>query len=192
MAATQQVAQQAWRVTVTHQRTELYAYMDLVHRLTMGFWRSYPGNNDGSDIGPFELMHQNWYRRNRHWGQWLLRSNTWALQAKRRLYELIALLRRQCGLSYMMFKVKENHMDEILYIAVEETTELLNCYIRGWKNAAKEIQFDDWICFGSHGFVAHPPARQVRPAATRSDQLEPWEVPEASYFGFLRAPPARR
>ena len=191
MAAKQQVAQQAWRVTVTHLRTEIYAYMDSVHRLAMGFWRSYPPNNGGTDCGPFELMHQNWYRRNRCWGQWLLRSNTWAHQAKTRLDELVALLRRQCRLSCVLFKDKEDYMDETLYIALAEATDLLNCYFGGWKHAVTEIEFHDWIWWGNQGGVAHSPAHRVTPAATTSDQLAPWELPEATYFVFLNGSRAR-
>ena len=46
-------------------------------------------------------------------------------------------------------------MDETLYIAHAETTELLNCYIVGWKHAVRQIEFQDWIWWGNQGGVAH-------------------------------------
>ena len=58
---------------------------------------------------------------------------------------MVDLLQRQCGLYHMMFHAKEDYMDETLYLALEETTEMLDCYIRGWRHAMTELDFDDWI-----------------------------------------------
>ena len=148
MAAAPQVAQEAWRVVITQMRTEIYMYLDSIHRLSMGFWRSYGPNNLGEDAGPFELFHKAWYRRNRFWGPWLLRAHTWAKQAKVRTQAMVNLLQRQCGLYHMMFHAKEDFMDETLYLTLEGTFSLLDCYIRGWRHAMTELDFDDWLFFG--------------------------------------------
>ena len=58
------------------------------------------------------------------------------------------LLQRQCGLYHMMFHANESYMDETLYIALAETTGMLDCYIRGWRYAMRELDFDDWLFFG--------------------------------------------
>ena len=148
MAAAPKVAQEAWRVVITQMRTEIYMYLDTIHRLSMGFWRSYGPNNLGEDAGPFELFHKAWYRRNRFWGPWLLRAHTWAKQAKVRTQAMVNLLQRQCGLYHMMFHAKEDYMDETLYLTLEGTFTMLDCYIRGWRHAMTELDFDDWLFFG--------------------------------------------
>jgi hypothetical protein len=166
MAAATQVAQEAWRVVITQMRTEIYVYLDSIHRLSMGFWRSYGPNNLGEDAGPLELFHKAWYRRNRFWGPWLLRAHTWAKQKKVRKDALVDLLQRQCGLYHMMFHANENYMDETLYIALAETTEMLDCYIRGWRYAMRELDFDDWIFFGNQGAPGNNPAPLLMLART--------------------------
>ena len=149
MAASQQVARQAWRVFVHRTQTQLYEHMDSLHRLAMGFWRSYDGNNLGTDVGVFELHDIEWYKRNRYWGPWLKRANTWATQAKAKLDQLDRELARQCGLAFLLFKTKEEYMNETLYLALAETNDVLRCFIDGWKVAVRNMTLADWCCFGN-------------------------------------------
>ena len=172
MAACQQVTRQAWRVFVNHTRTELYEIMDSLHQLAMAFWRSYDGNNMGSDVGPFELMGTEWYKRNRYWGPWLKRTNIWATQSKALLDQLVAQLQRQCGLSLLMFKDNEDYMDETLYLALAETKDLLACFIVGWKVAVYNMNLEDWICFDNQ--VVLPPGCEDWHSSRASNDPASW------------------
>ena len=151
MAANQQVARHAWRVFVHLTRTQLYDHMDALHRMAMGYWRSYDGNKDCHDVGPFELNEVDWYRRNKNWGPWLKRSNIWATQALTKLNRLVGELGKQCALGFLLFRdEKENPMDETLYLALEETKELLGCFIHGWQVTVCNMTLKDWCSFGSN------------------------------------------
>ena len=149
MAASQQVARQAWRVFVHLTRTQLYEHMDSLHRIAMGYWRSYDGNKLGTDVGPFELNEMHWYRRNKNWGPWLKRCNIWATQALTKLNRLVGDLRKQCALAFLLFRDEEECKDETLYLALEETKELLSCFIHGWQVTVYNMNLDDWCCFGN-------------------------------------------
>ena len=155
MAANQQVARQAWRVFVHLTRTHLYDHMDALHRMAMGHWRSYDGNKACHDFGPFELYEVDWYRRNKNWGHWLKRSNIWATQALTELNRLVADLGKLCALSFLLFRgEKECAMDETLYLALEETKELLGCFIHGWQVTLCNMSLTDWCSFGSNTMFA--------------------------------------
>ena len=171
MAANQQVARHAWRVFVHLTRTQLYDHMDALHRMAMGYWRSYDGNKDCHDIGPFELNAVDWYRRNTHWGPWLKRANIWATQALTKLNGLVIDLDRLCDLGCLLFKgEKELAMDETLYIALEETKELLGCFAQGWRVCVSNMPLDDWCSFGSNVMFA-PGWQEWYRALANGDQV---------------------
>ncbi len=144
MAATQQVARQAWQVFVHTTRTHLYDHMDALHSMAMGHWHSYDGNKDWPD-GPVELTCVDWYFRNKHWGHWLRRSNRWATQARNKLNRLVTDLRQFCAFGFLLFRdEKDCAVDETLYLALEVTRELLGYFIDGWQVAGRYISLDDW------------------------------------------------
>lgn len=149
MAANHQVARQAWRVFVQVTRTDLYDHMDAVHTTAMGHWRSYEGNNDHVDTGPDELTRVHWYRRNANWGPWLRGTNMWATQALTELNRRVVHLDQLCALGFLLFRGdKQGAMDETLYLALEETKELLACFIAGWQVVISNMSLKDWCDFG--------------------------------------------
>ena len=151
MAASHQVARQAWHVVVHVTRTHLYSHMDFLHAMAMFHWRAYDGNKDGHDIGPFELNEVDWYVRHKEWGHWLRAGNIWATKSVAELDRLVADLGKLCALGNLLFKGdKESAMDETLYIAVEETKDLLRCYINGWKVTVSNMSLDAWCSFGEN------------------------------------------
>ncbi len=155
MAANQQVARQAWRIFVHNTRTDLYDYMDSLHTSAMGRWRSYDGNRDRCDAGPFELNEIDWYRRNKTWGHWLKSLNKWATQALTELNRLVAQLDKLCALGVLLFRAeKESAVDETLYLALEETKELFGCFIHGWQVTVCNMTLNEWCSFGciEHGW----------------------------------------
>ena len=148
MTANQPLGRQAWRVLTHVTRTHLYAQMDSLHRMARGHWQSYDGNNLGTDAGPFELNEVDWYRRNGNWGPWLKRCYLWATNALKRLNRLLADLQKHCALSRLLFKDEDTCMDETLYLALEETKELLACFIAGWRVMLRNMTLDEWCDFG--------------------------------------------
>ena len=155
MAANQQVARQAWRIFIHVTRTDLYDHMDALHRMAMGHWRSYDGNKDRCDVGPFELNEVDWYRRNKNWGHWLKSLNKWATQALTELNRLVAQLEKLCALGFLLFRgEKECAVDDTLYLALEETKELLGCFIHGWQVTVCNMTLNEWCSFGGieHGW----------------------------------------
>ena len=81
MAPASPLAREAWRIFVNNTRSDLYEYMDSLHTEAKARWRSYDGNRDRCDAGPFELNEIDWYRRNRNWDHWLKNVHTWATHA---------------------------------------------------------------------------------------------------------------
>ncbi len=115
----------------------------------MGHWRAYDGNKACHDFGPFELNEVDWYRRNINWGHWLRRTNMWATLALKELDRLVADLGKLCALGFLLFRgEKECAMDETLYLALEETKELLYCFIHGWQRTAFNLTLSEWCSFG--------------------------------------------
>jgi hypothetical protein len=45
-------------------------------------------------------------------------------------------------------------MDETLYLALEETKELLGCFIHGWQVTVCNMSLNDWCSFGSNTMFA--------------------------------------
>jgi hypothetical protein len=123
--------------------------------MAMGHWRSYDGNKDRCDVGPFELNEVDWYRRNKNWGHWLKSLNKWATQALTELNRLVAQLDKLCALGFLLFRAeKESAVDETLYLALEETKELLGCFIHGWQVTVCNMTLNEWCSFGciEHGW----------------------------------------
>ena len=46
-------------------------------------------------------------------------------------------------------------MDETLYLAVEETKELLACFSNGWRVMLCNMRLTDWCDFGSSIMMMH-------------------------------------
>ena len=150
MAATKQVAREAWRIFVNNTRSDLYEYMDSLHTSAMARWRSYDGNRDRCDAGPFELNEIDWYRRNRNWDGWLKGVHTWATQALTELYRMVARLAMVCSWAVLVFRgQKESSMDETLYLALEETKDVLGCFARGWQVTCRNMTLAEWCSFGA-------------------------------------------
>ena len=155
MAATKQVAREAWRIFVNNTRADLYDYMDSVHTSAMARWRSYDGNRDRCDAGPFELNEIDWYRRNRNWGHWLKSVNTWATQALWELHRMVSQLERACIWGALLWRAeKEIAVDETMYLALEETRDLLGAFIHGWRHTVSRMTLTEWCSLGciEHGW----------------------------------------
>ena len=150
MAATRQVAREAWRIFVNQSRTDLYDHMDRLHRIMAGgHWRSYDGNRDRY-TGPFELNQIDWYRRNKNWGHWLRRVNKWATEAIAEVVRLVARLENLCTLGVLLFRCeKECAVDDTLYLAMEETKEVLKCFRDGWHRTLCNMTLTEWCSMGS-------------------------------------------
>ena len=139
MAATKQVAREAWRIFVNNTRTDLYVHLDSLHTSAMARWRSYDGNDSG-DAGPFELNEIDWYRRNRNWGPFLKSVNTWATEALAKLCRMVSSLDRLCMWGVLLWRSeKVSSVDENQYLAVEETKDLLQCFTRGWQTTLSSM-----------------------------------------------------
>ena len=150
MAAAKQVAREAWHIFVNNTRSHLYEYMDSLHTEAKARWRSYAGNRDRCDLGPFELNTIEWYRRNRNWDGWLKGVHTWATEALTELYRRVAQFHRVCSWAVLVFRgQKENSMDETLYLALEETKDVLGCFTRGWQVTCRNMTLADWCSFGA-------------------------------------------
>ena len=150
MAATQQVARQAWRVFLQHSRSELYDYMDSVQTSAKARWRTFDGNRDRCDAGPMELHSIDWYRRNKNWGEWLRDVHYWANQTLTGLNRRVAQLDRLYLLAVLLWRAeKESAVDETLYLALEETKDLLGCFIHGWQVTLSRMTLNEWCSFGS-------------------------------------------
>jgi hypothetical protein len=114
-----------------------------------GHWRSYDGNRDRY-TGPFELNQIDWYRRNKNWGHWLRRVNKWATEAIAELVRLVARLENLCTLGVLLFRCeKECAMDDTLYLAMEETKEVLKCFRDGWHRTLCNMTLTEWCSMGS-------------------------------------------
>ena len=153
MTANQTLGRQAWRVLTHETRRSLYVHMDIMHQLAQAHWHRFPGNILGTDAGPFELNECDWYRRNSNWGPWLKLGQRWATKALKGLSRLLADLEKQCALSRLLFKDENPCMDETLYLALEETKELLACYISGWRVMLRNMTLDEWCWFGVHNEI---------------------------------------
>ena len=136
-------------------RTQLYEHMDELHRLAEVNWRMYDGNRLGEDVGPLELNPCGWYKRNTNWGPWLQRVSRWAANALAKLNQLLEELNWQCALARLLFKDEAENMDETLYLAVEETKELLACFSNGWRVMLCNMRLTDWCDFGSSIMMLH-------------------------------------
>ena len=144
------LAREAWRIFVNNTRSDLYEYMDSLHTSAMARWRSYDGNRDRCDAGPFELNEIDWYRRNRNWDHWLKSVHTWATQALTELSRMVAQLDRVCVWGVLLFRAdKESAMDETLYLALEETKDVLGCFIHGWQVTCSNMTLAEWCSFGA-------------------------------------------
>ena len=149
MTANQALGRQAWRVLTHVTRTHLYVHMDEMHTVAMVHWRLYDGSRLDEDVGPFELNQCGWYKRNTDWGPWLKRVSRWAAHALRKLNRLLEDLNKQCALARLLFKDNEPEcMDETLYLAIEETKELLACFCNGWRVMLCNMSLNDWCDFG--------------------------------------------
>ena len=136
-------------------RTHLYVHMDELHIVAMVHWRLYDGNRLDEDVGPCELNQCGWYERNKDWGPWLKRVSRWAAHALRKLNRLLEDLNKQCALARLLFKDEAEGMDETLYLAVEETKELLACFSNGWRVMLCNMRLTDWCDFGSSIMMLH-------------------------------------
>ena len=150
MAAAKQVAREAWRIFVDNTRSDLYDYMDSLHTEAKARWRSYDGNRDRCDLGPFELNSIEWYRRNKNWDGWLNGVQTWATQALTELYRMVAQLVMVSNLAVLVFRGQTGScLGEELYLALEETKDLLGCFARGWQVACRNMTLADLCSFGA-------------------------------------------
>jgi len=151
MAATQQVARQAWRVFLQNTRSELYDHIDSVHASAAARWDTFEGNRDRCDDCPMELHEIDWYRRNKNWGEWLRDVHKWATQALTELYCRVAQLDRLYLLAVLLWRAeKESAVDDTLYLALEETKDLLECFIHGWQRTLSRMTLKEWCSFGSY------------------------------------------
>ena len=165
MAAASQVAREAWHIFVSHTRSDLYQHMDSVQTEAYVRWRSYPGNRGRVDVGsPFQLHTIDWYLINRNWDGWLQGVHAWAEHSIRELLRLVCQLDTVCGWAQLVFRGrKEIAMDETLYIALEETKDVLRCFSHGWEVACGTMTLREWCAFGgSTSATAH---RHVPPVA---------------------------
>ena len=138
-----------------HTRTQLYEHMDELHRLADVNWRLYSGNRNGEDTGPAELNRCDWYKRNTNWGPWLQRVSRWAVNALSKLNQLLKELNKQCALAHLLFGDEVECMDEVLYLAVEETKELLGYFSNGWRVMLFSMRLTEWCDFGSSIMMMH-------------------------------------
>ena len=132
-----------------HTRTQLYEHMDELHIIGRVNWRMYEGNQLGQDTGPEELNRCDWYNRNTNWGPWLMRVSRWAVNALSKLNQLLKELNKQCALAHLLFGDEVECMDEVLYLAVEETKELLGYFSNGWRVMLLSMRLTEWCDFGS-------------------------------------------
>jgi hypothetical protein len=150
MAATHQVAREAWRIFVATTRGELYEYLDSVHAEATARWRSYDGNRDRCDLGPYELNTIDWYRRNRNWDDWLKSVHKWAGEGLKELSRRVNQFQNVCSCAVLVFRgEQELAMDETLYLALEETKDVLGCFIHGWQNTCFSMTLAEWCSFGA-------------------------------------------
>jgi hypothetical protein len=73
----------------------------------------------------------------------------WAVKAQSKLNQLLKELDKQCVLAHLLFKDEAEGMDETLYLAVEETKELLACFSNGWRVMLLSMRLTEWCDFGS-------------------------------------------
>ena len=138
-----------------HTRTQLYEHMDLLQEIAHVHWRRYSGNRLGEDTGPAELNRCEWYKRNRNWGPWLMRVSRWAFNALSKLNQLLKELSKQCALAHLLFGDEVECMDETLYLALEETKELLGYFNNGWRVMLLSMRLTEWCDFGSSITMLH-------------------------------------
>ena len=151
MAENHQVAREAWRIFVNITRGDLYEYMDSLHAEATARWRSYEGNRDRCDLGPYELNTIDWYRRNRNWGDWLKSVHKWAGETLTELSRRVNQFQNVCSCAVLVFRgEQELAMDECLYLALEETKDVLLCFIHGWQNTCFKMTLAEWCSFGSY------------------------------------------
>ena len=132
-----------------HTRTQLYKHMEELHIVADVNWLMYEGNRSGHNTGPLELHRCDWYKRNKNWGPWLQRVSRWAVRALSTLNQLLKELHKQCALAHLLFKDEVEGMDEILYLATEETKELVGCFANGWRVMLCNMRLIEWCDFGS-------------------------------------------
>ena len=150
MAATHQVAREAWRIFVNNTRGDLYKYMDSLHTEAKARWRSYDGNRDRCDLGPFELNTIEWYRRNRNWDDWLKSVHKWAGETLMELSRRVNQFTNVCSCAVLVFRgEQELAMDETLYLALEETKDVLRCFFHGWRVTCSNMTLAEWCSFGA-------------------------------------------
>ena len=150
MAAASQVAREAWHIFVSHTRSDLYQHMDSVQTEAYVRWRSYPGNRGRVDVGsPFQLHTIDWYLINRNWDGWLQVVHRWAEHSLTELHRMVFQLDTVCGWAQLVFRGrKEIAMDENLYLALEETKNVLGCFCRGWEITCRNMTLQEWCAFG--------------------------------------------
>ena len=164
MAAASQVAREAWHIFVSHTRADLYQHMDSVLDEAQTRWRSYPGNRGRFDVGPFQLHTIDWYLINRNWDGWLQLVYRWAEHSLKELHRMVFQLDTVCGWAQLVFRGrKEIAMDENLYLALEETKNVLGCFCRGWEIACRNMTLLEWCAFG--GSTSAAARRHMPPAA---------------------------
>ena len=164
MAAASQVAREAWHIFVSHTRSDLYQHMDSVQAEAIVKWRSFPRNRGRCDVGPFQLHTIDWYLINRNWDGWLQLVHRWAEHSLTELHRMVFQLDTVCGWAQLVFRGrKEIAMDENLYLALEETKNVLGCFCRGWEIACRNMTLLEWCAFG--GSTSAAARRHMPPAA---------------------------
>jgi hypothetical protein len=101
-----------------------------------------------------ELHSIDWYRRNKNWSEWLRDVHYWANQTLTGLNRRVAQSDRLYLLAVLLWRAeKESAVDETLYLALEETKDLLGCFIHGWQVTLSRMTLTEWCSFGScdHG-----------------------------------------
>ena len=183
MAAASQVAREAWHIFVSHTRSDLYQHMDSVQLEAIVKWRSFPRNRGRCDVGPFQLHTIDWYLINRNWDGWLQGVHAWAEHSIRELLRLVCQLDTMCGWAQLVFRGrKEIAMDETLYIALEETKDVLRCFSHGWETACRNMTLREWCAFG--GSTSATARRHVPPVAWGD---HPERTPSGGYIALRDA-----
>ena len=150
IAAPPHVAREAWRIFVSSNRRELYEYMESLHISAIAMWRSYEGNTDRSDLGPYELNRVDWYRKNVNWDGWLRSVHRWASERLKQLIRRVHQFQNVCSCAVLVFKgEQEVAMDENLNLAFEETRDVLGCFIDGWQNTCFNMSLADFCSFAA-------------------------------------------
>jgi len=150
IAAPPHVAREAWRIFVSSNRRELYEYMESLHISAIAMWRSYEGNTDRSDLGPYELNRVDWYRKNVNWDGWLRSVHRWASERLKQLIRRVHQFQNVCSCAVLVFKgEQEVAMDENLSNTFEETRDVLGCFIDGWQNTCFNMSLADFCSFAA-------------------------------------------